>query len=488
MCLFLMDKNTNKIFKKEHKIFRLSGEFGIMKEAFIYIIGSFMVQGFNFITLPVFAALMTTYEFGIYTSYENWTTIMAAIIGLQTTASVTNAYIDYSKAGIRSYVSSVCSLAWISCLIAITFTCCLCSFLTDIFELGIKELYVGILQCLFLYFLNLYMAECRVLNKPIQYLMVSFLNTVLTVVGGIGFLYLIPQAGHWGRILGTSMAACLVGGFAAFIIYTQGKKWIDKSNLRYALALSFPLIFHAFSGILMGKTDQMMLLKMTSPEEMGIYSYGNKIGHVIYVLYTAINQAFVPWYYKKRKQDQIFLIKKSIRLYIDIFSFLCICILTILPEAIKFFSPTAYYGSIYTTPLIIAGFYINFLYTFPVNYEFFHKKTKYIAGGTTICAFANVILNASLIPLLGGYGAAITTIISYIILLFIHLWIAQKVIGQYELCTVFFLIRTLFILGTIGIYFIIVDQIVLRWGFAALSGIFIVGKIIINYRNISSIE
>ena len=89
---------------------------GFIKAASIYILGSFLVQGLNFITLPIFASLMTTNEFGIFTSYENWTTILAALIGLQTTTSVTNAYIDYSNNKIQEYVSSVCFLAWISCL------------------------------------------------------------------------------------------------------------------------------------------------------------------------------------------------------------------------------------------------------------------------------------------------------------------------------------------------------------------------------------
>lgn len=455
-----------------------------IKTVSIYILGSFMVQGLNFITLPIFASLMSTYDFGIYTSYENWTIVLAAVIGLQTTASVTNAYIDYTELQIRPYVSSVCFLAWISCLVVGIITYIFRFQLTKIFELGVMELYIGILQCLFLYLLNLYMAECRVLNKPGQYFMFSLLNTVLTIVGGIGFLYLLPEYRYWGRILGTSMASCIAGCSAAIIIYKQGKKWIDTKNMRYALTLSLPLIFHTFAGILMGKTDQMMLLKMTSPEEMGIYSYGNKIGHIVYVLYTAINQAFVPWYYKTRKQEKIHLIKQINKIYINTFSVFCICILLVIPEIIKLFSPVTYYGAIYTTPLIVAGFFVNFLYTFPVNYEFFHKKTKYIAGGTSMCALVNIFLNILLIPLFGGSGAAITTIISYSILLFIHLWIANHIINEYEICTKFFIIRMVFMIGIIGLYFITIEHPILRWGIAICIGVYMIGKILTDYQKI----
>lgn len=454
---------------------------GVIKAASIYVLGSFMVQGLNFITLPLFAALMTTDEFGIYTSYENWTILLATVIGFQTSASVTNAYVDYSEGKIRSYVSSVCFLAWVSSLIAGILTCIFLPLLTNLFELNAKELCAGIFQCLFLYFLNLCMTECRVLNRPGNYFIYSILNTGLTLAGGIGFLYLWPQAGPWGRILGSSIAACIVGGAAAITIYRQGKTWFDINNIKYALTLSSPLIFHALAGILMGKTDQMMLLKMTSPGEMGIYSYGNKIGHVAYVLYTAINQAFVPWYYRAKQEHKNKLIKRIDTIYINTFSAFCLCILLVMPEIIRLFSPSAYYGAVYTTPLIIAGFYLNFLYTFPVNYEFFHKETKYIAGGTILCAFINIVLNTLLIPLLGGIGAAITTIISYAVLLFIHLWIANKLIGDYELYVSFFLIRAVFMIIMIGVYFVIIDCELLRWGIAAVISISMAEKIVRDY-------
>ena len=149
---------------------------GVIKAASIYVLGSFMVQGLNFITLPLFAALMTTDEFGIYTSYENWTILLATVIGFQTSASVTNAYVDYSEGKIRSYVSSVCFLAWVSSLIAGILTCIFLPLLTNLFELNAKELCAGIFQCLFLYFLNLCMTECRVLNRPGNYFIYSILN------------------------------------------------------------------------------------------------------------------------------------------------------------------------------------------------------------------------------------------------------------------------------------------------------------------------
>lgn len=460
----------------------LSGKMTALNAAVIYTIGAFLIQGINFITLPIFAALMSPEDFGIYTSYENWTAIITVIIGLQTTASIANAYIDYTEDRISAYVSSISIIGWISLVFISSFTLILKQLLSEIFELGVTALFFGIIQCFFSYFLTLLMNEYRIINKPIQYLVFSCLNTSLTIMGGILFINIVPMNSYIGRISGTMIAACITGIVAMFIIYRKSKLTVNYNNVKYALILSLPLIFHAFAGIIMGKTDQMMLLKMTTASEMGIYSYGNKIGHVIYVLYTAINQAFVPWYYKKRSKNELPSLKKTISIYVNLFFVFTICILLILPEAIQLISPPTYYGAIYTAPLIIAAFYMNFLYAFPVNYEFYNKKTGYVAIGTIGSALINIILNIVLIPLFDGRGAAFATIISYVTLLFIHLFIVNKIIKEYEIKTSFFVIRIIFMSLAVMFYFVLLDMMFVRWNLLFILTIIFLRYIFINYK------
>lgn len=452
--------------------------------AFIYTFAAFLIQGVNFISLPIFASLMSPRDFGTYASYENWIAIITVLIGLQLSTSIANAYVDYSESRIKEYVSSIGVVGIISFLLVGSIVFILRGHLTNIFELKFRELFIGLIQCLFLYYLNLVLNEYRIIDKPFQYLVFSCLNIGLTILGGILLIIVWPGEGYEGRILGTSLAACLTGGVAAFFIYKQGSWRVNKEHIRYGLMLSTPLIFHAFAGIVMGKTDQMMLLKMTTAEEMGIYSYGNRIGHVIYVLYTAINQAFVPWYYKKKILEQKESIVNIIRKYVYFFSLVTIVILMVLPESIKLFSPPAYYGSIYTVPLIVVGFYINFLYTFPVNFEFYHKRTGYVACGTIGSAILNVILNAKLIPLLGGLGAAITTVFSYILLLFLHVYIANTVIGNYEINVIYFVVRVGMIVLVALMYFLLLNMTVLRFGIAVAISIFALWQVTKDYRRL----
>lgn len=53
-------------------------------------------------------------------------------------------------------------------------------------------------------------------------------------------------------------------------------------------------------------------------------------------------------------------------------------------------------------PVLSFVVYFTFMYQFPVNFEFFHKKTKIIAIGTVGAGLLNIILKAIMIPALCG--------------------------------------------------------------------------------------
>ena len=72
------------------------------------------------------------------------------------------------------------------------------------------------------------------------------------------------------------------------------------------------------------------------------------------------------------------------------------------------------------TPILIVGYYLVFCYSFPVNYEFYLRRTKSIAIGTLSAAVLNIILNLALIPVLGLIGASLATLIAYGMLFLFH--------------------------------------------------------------------
>ena len=98
----------------------------------------------------------------------------------------------------------------------------------------------------------------------------------------------------------------------------------------------------------------------------------------------------------------------------------------VVPEIIKLMSARDYWvGMNLIVPTTLSTFCI-FLYTLPVNIEYYNKKTAFISAGTVGAAIVDVVLNSFFIRLLGYEAAAYTTLFSYILLFVFHLLIAQK--------------------------------------------------------------
>lgn len=436
----------------------------LMMAALIYVIGSFFTQGLRFITLPVFARIMSTEDFGYLSSYETWVAIITVLVGLQTAGSISNAYIDYKREKLEEYIYSITYIGTFSAVVISIILTIFSSFFSKLFEVSKYSLFLGIVQCLFTFFLNVLINEYRMLDKPWQYLVFTVGNSIINITLAIFFVIYMPSAKYIGRVYALTISAFIFGILAlVLIIRNTNNKKIESGYIRYALKLSLPLVFHAFAAIILSRCDQLMLLKYAGPSEAGIYSYGTNFAHIIYVLYTACNQAYIPWYYKKLEKNCEKEIVQANRNYITFFSLGFLAFIFILPEIIKLMSTSDYYKAIYFAPIVALGFYMNFLYNFPVNYEFFHKKTHFIALGTVGAAIMNAILNMLLIPPFGGIGAAVATASSYMILLIVHIYIAKRIIGNYSMPIYDFAIAIILVLLIFTLYYICVDKIIIRF-------------------------
>ena len=113
-----------------------------------------------------------------------------------------------------------------------------------------------------------------------------------------------------------------------------------------------------------------------------------------------------------------------------------------------------------------------FLYSFPVNFEFYHKKTIHIAVGTASAAIINCILNYFMIKARGMQGAAEATFLSYLLLWIFHHLVAKYIIkGDYHYkIKTFIPAIAVMLIGCIIVNFTL-DLIILRWGIAVVIGL-----------------
>ena len=187
----------------------------------------------------------------------------------------------------------------------------------------------------------------------------------------------------------------------------------------------------------------------------------------------ALNNSWCPFYYDDVSEEKWSVLDKKCRNYIELFTVLGIGFLLLSREVSYLIADESYWSGINVIPILSFAVYFTFMYQLPVNFEFFHKKTKIIAIGTVGAGILNIILNAIMIPVWGMYGAAIATALSYLALFFAHFFIVSHMKEH-----PYHLKMTVFIPGVIGmfvgsvLFYVLSPWWYVRWGLGLTLGCF----------------
>lgn len=447
----------------------------MVKSAFWYTVGSFFLRGVNFLTTPIFIRLLTEAEIGKVTVYSTWVAIGAIVLGLGVDGTIGSAKANLAKEEYEEYLSSVLFLATLS-FISISFVSIIFrESLSVLMGIDSDLIFILLVQSFFSFVISFVSATFTFEKNHKSYLTVSCLTTILNIILSISLIVSMSSGRYLGRIYGWAIATIFIGVILYIKVILKGKKLLSMKYWKFCLPIALPLIFHSLSHLLLNQADILMLQKFTDESVVGVYGTLYTVGSIINIIQAAINSAWVPWYYEALKKGDKKDIKEKSILYIMFFSILSILFMLGVPEVIKIFAPERYWRAIPLVPVIVMGYYFVYLYTFPANYQFYIKETKFIALGTITAAIINVGLNLILIPYIGMYGAAGATLIAYIILFSIHFIITKYKFKHQDFSFKYNLYGIVAVAFSWLISYILLDYFVIRWGIiiliVGLSGI-----------------
>ena len=178
-----------------------------------------------------------------------------------------------------------------------------------------------------------------------------------------------------------------------------------------------------------------MITYMIGSEANAIYSLAYSCGMIISVLFTSMNQAWVPWLFEKLHEEDHMTVKKVSKLYLAVFMIMLEGAVLLAPELMLIMGGRSYEEATVLVAPIMLGYGFKFAYTFYVNIEQYEKKTYFISVGTIAAAVINIVLNLIFLPRYGYAAAAYTTLAGYVILMVLHLIFCRsilKIAGMYD--------------------------------------------------------
>ncbi|MBX4265967.1 lipopolysaccharide biosynthesis protein [Clostridium estertheticum] len=447
----------------------------LVKSGIWFTIGTFFVQGISFITMGIFTRMLGTADFGIVNVYTTWLSVFTTLITLGLLATVNNAKVDF-KEKYDEFASSILFLATLFAIFWFIIVFIFKKQIGSIINLNSILVMCLIIQSFFQFIVDFSNAKLNAEYKYKKYLLISISGAILNTILAIVIIYNLKTDKYYGRISSLVIVALLYGTVLYIIAMRKGKKLINFKYWKYALILSIPAIVHLLSGVILQSVDTLMINSMLGESAAGIYSFAYKIGMIMYIVWLACNKAWVPWFYENMKEKNYEDIRLKIKYYIMIFSVMGFVLIFISPEIGKIMGTKDFYQGLDYVPLIMVGYYFQFLYSIPVNLEFYTKNTKLLSLGTLIAALTNVVLNYIMIPRYGAVAATWTTIIAYVLLFLYHYFMSLHIVDVRIYNFKPFAYGIISIVLSSVIFYVVKNNLILRYG------ILIVTLIVLGYQ------
>ncbi|MEI2275634.1 oligosaccharide flippase family protein [Sphingobacterium sp. ML3W] len=393
----------------------------LVSETLIYGITNAVYSGLPLLLLPFLVATLGPEDYGYVDLFRSISMFLVPILGLSTVQSITRFYYDFDEKRFKIFVTSIQLFQLLTSIIATIIVCCLSPFLSDTYQI---LLLLSIAYFLFNQFTEGLLAIYRVNNKAKSYLFIRVAN-ILLELGILFILFKVLQPLDWKfRVLPTVISSFLVAILTIVQFVKLGYMFKFSSELlKLGIMYSAPLVLHMLSGYVLNIGDRFFIKYYLSEKDLGNYAVAYQIGMAINFFYTSFNLAWTPTYFKwmqENKTNQIKKVRKLIYLIVPLLGILTLLVWFSFSDL--FIKHSEYKISNQIIIVVLIANVILSLYKFESNFYLYTKDTKKLSIFTFISAIISVVLNFALIPRIGIIGAAIATLISFIVVYFLVLF------------------------------------------------------------------
>lgn len=378
-------------------------------------------SGCKFLAMPLLIRVLTTDQYGTYSVFLSWTQIITIFATMNLHAGVfNNTLFKYPDQRDRS-TSVMQSLALV--FTAGTFAAYLlfAPFWDRLFDLEREITVLIFVQLFFTEGFLLWSTRQRFEYRYVHLLAYTALLSVLYMLLPVGAALIFPAEKRLMAVIFTGVA--IQAGFGLMFMvhnYVKGQCFYDGRLWKFSIRFNLPLIPHYLSGIILGQADRVMIRRYIGSSEAGIYSFVYNISQAINIVTSAVNNAIIPYTYKKIQEKSYQELQTSANFLLVLVGGMVLTLSLVAPELIWLVATDAYYDAIRLVPVIALSSYFTFIYNLCGNVEFYFEENRFITAASTIGAVLNVILNFLLLPVFGYYAAAYTTLACYVLFALAH--------------------------------------------------------------------
>lgn len=418
---------------------------GIFAHTFLYSAGNFLSRGLNFILLPIYSHYISPSDFGVYSVIISVVTIASTILNLGLPSIFVKNLSEYEELETkRKFLSNVISGISIISVPIFFIVVFLSKSLSRIIignESYSLEIILGLLSIYALnysyYFSAFFIAE----QNSKKFVLINSISAIVNFFLNL-FLIIVLKLGINGIFISQILSSLVLVFFSRDVIKSFFKYEVDFNYLKPILITSLPLLLSGIFTIVVELIDRIIVLKILGEEQAGIYSFGYRIALIYNLFILSFKSAWIPHYFQLKDIDEIEKSRHLGRVFTKLVFVSAMIILAIQfmikilfeigSNSFQIFDKS-YEASQEFIVYIMLGYFFSLLMAFYSIAPYKFEKTIHFLFADLFAMLTNLILNFLLIEALGVIGAAIATMLAFMIgAIYLSIYNHQKIMIRYE--------------------------------------------------------
>lgn len=390
----------------------------------IYLGGNVLAALFPLLMLPVLTRYLTAAEYGLYALALVLVQFFFPFTSLGLSNAVARDFVDQDRIDFPRVVSMSIVLSSAAMIVLIVIVevarllrgASLFGEATSLPLLFFPAVYVMVASQIVL---SHALALLQMKEKPLLYSALRIGSQIAFAIIAI-FAVVTVRGGADGIILAKASADLLTIFACSAILFCYGymvPRW-NSSEARRILAYGIPLVPHMISVALIAIVDRLLLTHLMDISATGIFMAGYQIGMVMWLVVNSVNQAWMPWFFKAMalgtrgaKRRIVHVIYAIAMIYLAIAAAMAF----IAPYIVAVLSGPDFQAAAPVASLIIVAFLFQGCYALFGSFLYYHKRPVLLSISSFATIVINVVASYFLIQSYGTVGAALGTILAYLL-------------------------------------------------------------------------
>ena len=388
----------------------------LAKNTLIIFLGKVCTQLISFFLIPLYTAYLATDEYGIVDLVQTYVTLLVPIITMELEMSIFRYLVD-SRSDSKNtdklisnnfYILRFCLILFIILYLGV------CLFIDIPFKWIIL---IDIIVCVLS---GNFLQISRGLGKITDFSISCILTGLTTVVSNIILICFVGLKSE-GMII--SMA--LANGICSLYLFLKLKlykyinfKLVDKKLIKDMYKYSLPLVPNGISWWIVNISDRTIITFILGAGANGLYAISNKFPTIISSLTGVFNLSWsesAALHIDSEDRDEFF--TDITNTVVKLFTALGVGMIACMPFVFPIMVNKQYADAYNYIPFLVLATVFNVVICLYSQVYLAKKLSKQVATTAILGAIINIIINVVFIKFIGIYAAAVSTTISYFVMM-----------------------------------------------------------------------